>query len=147
MRIGWTSNSKLTGNSRPTGGAPSARAGSSAATRENPNAQQQLGNIPGNLAANQAFGGQSIADAMQAMQLQGGLRNLNALGTFGGNLGLNQDITSDLSNFFASGGAASPDVEDGCNHDSSPSQWEAEAKLRETGVVDERVEQMNKRGK
>jgi hypothetical protein len=70
-------------------------------------AMQQLGLIPGNLAANQAFGGQSIADAMQAMQMQGGLRNLNALGTFGGNLGLNQDITQDLSNFFASGGAAS----------------------------------------
>jgi hypothetical protein len=66
-----------------------------------------LGYAPGNINANQAFGQQSIDQAMQAMQAQGLLRNLTAGGTFGGNLGLNQDLTQSLSDFFSSGGAAS----------------------------------------
>jgi hypothetical protein len=70
-------------------------------------AQNALQSAPQNDLLNRQFQQGATQQGMEALGLSGGLRNLNALGTFGGNLGLNQQITGDLANFFGSGGAAS----------------------------------------
>jgi len=67
-------------------------------------AAQLLGNSASEIGQSHAFGSEALDAARTAIPIQQLLRNAG-IGTFAGDFGLNQQVTGDLANFFASGGA------------------------------------------